>query len=181
MKNHRIAAKLLASLPGHTPRTPALAGTGQWLYWEAPSGESINIGVSLTVSGVTYRQLITEGEFAVAAEIWGKATAHHLGRLIEATSAALAAGADLPAGIRAEPISIVNGNTQAEMLDRLWRHGPARGVLLKKKPPSALAERSIEGGSTHEAEPTSSAPSTREQKPSQAQIPARTGAKDRKD
>lgn len=179
-KPTKAVAALLAANPDAKPRQPACTGTGEWLYWHAPSGETIPVGVAIHLTGITYRQIITADDASSAATaLWGATIAWQLGKMLAATSAAVSAGQPLPAGISAEPIPIVNGDNPGTMLDTLWQHGVAQSILLKKKPPSVKAERSIAASNTREAEPAAPAQNTPGQA-AQEQAPAKPGASSQK-
>lgn len=158
-KMSKMLARLRAANPQSQPRTPGYTGTGQWLYWHTPGGDRVMVGITIELAGTTYRQIITAEECAdMARQLWGDTTAWQLGKLLAgAMAATLSPSAPLPAGISSEPITIVNGDTPADILDALWQAGPAQSLLLKKKPPS-VSERSIEGGSTPEQALASPAP-----------------------
>lgn len=179
-KPKNAVAALLAANPDAKPRHPACTGTGDWLYWHAPGGESIPVGVAIHLNGITYHHLITGDEArAVAGAHWGDTVAWQLGKQLTAAAAAIAAGQALPAGISAEPIPIVNGDNPGTLLDTLWQHGIAQSILLKKKTPSVKAERSIAASNTRETEPVAPAQNTPDQA-EQEQAPAKTGASNRK-
>lgn len=179
-KPTKAVAALLAANPDAKPRQPACTGNGDWIYWHAPSGETIPVGVAIHLASITYRQIITADEASAAAgTIWGDTIAWQLGKLLAATSAAISAHQPLPAGISAEPIPIVNGDNPGTILDTLWQHGVAQSILLKKKPPSVKAERSIAASNTREAEPAAPAQNTPGQV-AQEQAPAKPGASHRK-
>lgn len=177
MKPSKIVSRLRAANPGSQPRQHAYSGRGQWLYWHTPSGDMLPVGVAITLSGTTYRHLADQHDIQdTVAAIWGDTVAWQLGKLLEATSAALYDHTDLPEGISAEPIPFCNGDNPAQILDRLWRHGVADSLLFKKKPPSQLAERSIDGSNPEAApgEPASNNPDA----VAPAAAPAKRGASD---
>lgn len=152
-KTAQIIRSLRAANPGSKPRHHAYNGHGQWLHWHTPSGERILIGVAITLGLDNYRQLADPADIeSTVAALWGDTVAWQLSKLLDATAMALHAGQPLPDGISCEPIPFCHGDNPAQILDRLWRHGPAQSVLLKKKPPSGFAERSS-GGNTPAAEP----------------------------
>lgn len=175
-KTAKLIRSLRAANPASQPRQHAYSGHGQWLHWRAPSGESILIGVAITLGQVNYRQLPDPADIEQAVTtLWGSTVAWQLGKLLDATAMALHAGHPLPDGISSEPIPFCHGDNPAQILDRLWRHGPAQSVLLKKKPPSGFAERSNDGN-TPVSEPAE--PETRNRAESDLQAaPAVRGAK----
>ncbi|WP_174874194.1 hypothetical protein [Vogesella oryzae] len=176
MKPSKIADALRAANPASKPRQPAYTGTGHWLYWHSPSGEMLPIGVAIHLNGVTYRQIAEHNDIQqTVAALWGETVAWQLGKLLDNTTTALYdKTGNLPEGISAEAIELCQGDNPAQILDRLWRHGVADSLLLKKKPPSQLAERSI-SGSNPEAVPDEPAENTRDAAASAVVPPKRGG------
>ncbi|MCP1289846.1 hypothetical protein NK214_06535 [Chromobacterium sp. S0633] len=170
---------LRAANPGSRSRQHAYSGTGQWLYWRTPGGESILIGVAITINQINYRQLpdLADLQPTVTA-LWGDTVAWQLGKLLDATAMALHVDHPLPEGISSEPIPFCHGDNPGQILERLWRHGPAQSILLKKKPPSQLAER-FNDGSTPAAAPSEPAENNHAENDQRA-APATRGAKDQK-
>ncbi|MBN3004492.1 hypothetical protein JW897_12175 [Chromobacterium alkanivorans] len=175
----KIIRSLRAANLGSRARQHAYSGSGQWLHWRAPGGESILIGVAITLNQINYRQLpdLADIQPTVAA-LWGDTVAWQLGKLLDATAMALHVGNPLPEGISSEPIPFCRGDNPAQILDRLWRHGPAQSILLKKKPPSQLAER-FNDGSTPAVAPSESAANNHAENDQRA-APASRGAKGQK-
>lgn len=130
----RIAAALRAANPDAKPRHFAVTGTGLWLRWQTPDGDTELLGVTCVLSGNTSYRLATPEDIRQAAtQRWDAATAQQLCALLDATARAIHTAAPLPAGIHAEPIPIVNGDTPSQVLDTLWRAGPAQTPLLQSK------------------------------------------------
>lgn len=175
----KIVRSLRAANPGSPKRQHALSGSGHWLYWLPPSGERILIGVSLNIGGTNYRRLpAPEDDYQdTVAALWGDDAVWQLDNLIAATAMALHQGQPLPTGISADPLPFCHGDNPRQMLDRLWRHGPAHSILLKKKPPSH-AERSSDEN-TPAAEPAAPATSSHAGNDQEAS-PATRGAKGHK-
>lgn len=167
---------LRAANPDSKPRQHAYTGSGQWLYWHTPSGERIPVGVAITIGKTTYRQLADPLDIeATAIAIWGESAAWQLGKLLEATAYALHASQPLPIGISSEAIPFCHGDSPAQILDRLWRHGPAKSILLKKKPPR-LTERHS-GDLPHVTTPDAPAAHSPDEGVAQQPAPAKAGAK----